>query len=305
MGPGLARRIRDLYRCQRHAVAMPVGSADFTAADVALRQAIAAMQPKPTPSWPTPSSRTVPQGPGKPAGALARLDPLCRRLRNPDGQQRLRTQGAGPRRGSEKLLWIGSVVERSLGGDVVFPVRHLEQWQDEHPHLANVVPAKLCRNWWPSPSRHQFFPALEHVAGKAPRVGHRSRRTVPELDRWRSLTVSESPRTGRAPLRRYICITGWAKLYARGHAPEISCSLLCDRPGCYELPVTSIRNPARYCCPACRQAVRNIQDRERKWRFRGTLAGRTRRAYEYQAARQQRLRRRNTSVSVPLRSPPE
>jgi hypothetical protein len=92
---------------------------------------------------------------------------------------------------------------------------------------------------------------------------------------------------------------------ARGHAPEVSCSLLCDRPGCYELPVTSIRNPARYCCPACRQAVRNIQDRERKWRFRGTLEGRTRRAYEYQAARQQRLRRSNTSVSVPLRSPPE
>jgi len=92
---------------------------------------------------------------------------------------------------------------------------------------------------------------------------------------------------------------------ARGHAPEVSFSLLCDRPGCYELPVTSIRNPARYCCPACRQAVHSIQDRERKWRFRGTLEGRTRRAYEYQAARQQRLRRSNTSVSVPLRSPPE
>ena len=41
---------------------------------------------------------------------------------------------------------------------------------------------------------------------------------------------------------------------------------LCDRPGCHESPLTSIRNPARYCCPACRQAVRNVQDRERKWR---------------------------------------
>ena len=40
---------------------------------------------------------------------------------------------------------------------------------------------------------------------------------------------------------------------------------LCDRPGCYEPPVTSPRNPARYCCAACRQAVRNVLDRERKW----------------------------------------
>ena len=72
----------------------------------------------------------------------------------------------------------------------------------------------------------------------------------------------------------------------------------CDRPGCHEPPVTSVRNPARYCCPACRQAVRNVQDRERKWLSRGTLDGRKKRAYEYQAARQRRLRRCNTSASV-------
>ena len=54
---------------------------------------------------------------------------------------------------------------------------------------------------------------------------------------------------------------------------------LCDRPGCHEPPVRSARNPARYCCPACRQAVRNVQDRERKWLSRGTLDGRKKRAY--------------------------
>ena len=63
---------------------------------------------------------------------------------------------------------------------------------------------------------------------------------------------------------------------------------LCDRPGCYEPPVTSPRNPARYCCPACRQAVRNVLDRERKWLSRGTLDGRKKRAIEYQAARRHR-----------------
>ena len=56
---------------------------------------------------------------------------------------------------------------------------------------------------------------------------------------------------------------------------------LCDRPGCHEPPVISLRNPARYCCAACRQAVRNVQDRERKWRSRGTLDGRKKRDIEY------------------------
>jgi hypothetical protein len=60
---------------------------------------------------------------------------------------------------------------------------------------------------------------------------------------------------------------------------------LCDRPGCYRLPASSIRNQARYCSCACRQAVRNALDRERKWRSRGTLDGRKKRAIEYQAAK--------------------
>ena len=93
---------------------------------------------------------------------------------------------------------------------------------------------------------------------------------------------------------------------ARGHAAEIFFPSLCDRPGCHEPPVTSVRNPARYCCPACRQAVRNVLDRERKWLARGTLDGRKKRAYEYQAARRRRsLRPGNTSATAPSRAPPE
>jgi hypothetical protein len=69
--------------------------------------------------------------------------------------------------------------------------------------------------------------------------------------------------------------------------------------------MTSVRNPARYCGPACRQAVRHVHDRERKWRSRGTLEGRTKRAYEYQAARQQRSQRRpDSSAPAPSRPPP-
>jgi hypothetical protein len=60
---------------------------------------------------------------------------------------------------------------------------------------------------------------------------------------------------------------------------------MCDRTGCYEPPAKVGRNQARYCCPACRRAVRRVLDRERKWRRRGTFQGRRARAREYQAAR--------------------
>jgi hypothetical protein len=81
---------------------------------------------------------------------------------------------------------------------------------------------------------------------------------------------------------------------------------LCDRPGCYEPPVTSSRNPARFCCAACRGAVGNVRDRERKWLRRGTLEGRTKRTIEYQAARRNRSRiRLATSADVPPRPPPQ
>ena len=93
---------------------------------------------------------------------------------------------------------------------------------------------------------------------------------------------------------------------ARGHAAQTSFSLpLCDRPGCHEHRARSLRNSARYCCPACRQAVRNVLDRERKWRSRGTLAGRKKRAIEYQAARGRRaLRQSRVSNPQSSRSPP-
>ena len=80
---------------------------------------------------------------------------------------------------------------------------------------------------------------------------------------------------------------------------------LCARPGCHEPPLNSIRNPARYCCIACRQAVRNVLDRERKWRSRGRLNGRRKRAHEYRAAREQRSRgQRDASGAAPSGLPP-
>jgi len=64
----------------------------------------------------------------------------------------------------------------------------------------------------------------------------------------------------------------------------------------------SIRNPACYCSRACRQAVRRVLDRERKWRFRGTFRGRRRRAQEYAGAR---VRRRQQQHPGGNAIPPE
>jgi hypothetical protein len=91
----------------------------------------------------------------------------------------------------------------------------------------------------------------------------------------------------------------------RGHTPRTFFPRpLCDRPGCYEQAANSIRNPARYCSCACRQAVRNALDRERKWRSRGTLDGRKKRDIEYQAAQRRRAFRHAPAANPPPSQPP-
>ena len=70
---------------------------------------------------------------------------------------------------------------------------------------------------------------------------------------------------------------------ARGHAAEGKCT--CDRPGCWTPPRASIRAPACYCGDDCRDAVRRVRDRERKWLVRGTFAGRFKRRMEYATTR--------------------
>jgi hypothetical protein len=68
--------------------------------------------------------------------------------------------------------------------------------------------------------------------------------------------------------------------------------------------VISSRNPARFCCAACRQAVRNVLDRERKWHSRSTLDGQKKRSIEYEAARLFRSQRQRSAADVPPQAPP-
>lgn len=65
--------------------------------------------------------------------------------------------------------------------------------------------------------------------------------------------------------------------------PEI----FCDRPGCFDPLRPSCRARARYCGDQCRQAMRRVLDRERKWLNRNTFAGRFKRQLEYQRTRSQ------------------
>ncbi len=93
---------------------------------------------------------------------------------------------------------------------------------------------------------------------------------------------------------------------ARGHAAKIlSPRSVCARPGCHEPVPKSIDNSARYCCPTCRQAVRRVMDRERKWLLRGTFQGRRAREREYHAARARRCAQQSTTPgSLPAQPPP-
>jgi len=92
---------------------------------------------------------------------------------------------------------------------------------------------------------------------------------------------------------------------ARGHAAKtFSATPICGRPGCHEPPPKLGRNQAKFCCPACRQALDRVLDRERKWLKRGTFQGRQARKREYQAARARRASQSKPSASSPPSRPP-
>jgi hypothetical protein len=67
----------------------------------------------------------------------------------------------------------------------------------------------------------------------------------------------------------------------------------CDRVGCYDPVRQSSGAWARYCGDDCRQAMRRVLDRERKWLRRNTDTGRVKRRFEYDRARSSRVTQPN------------
>jgi hypothetical protein len=59
----------------------------------------------------------------------------------------------------------------------------------------------------------------------------------------------------------------------RGHAGRRSRGPICDRPACYRPPLAWTLHRRCYCGPDCRRAVRQVEDRERKWLERGVRRG--------------------------------
>ena len=76
----------------------------------------------------------------------------------------------------------------------------------------------------------------------------------------------------------------------------------CERPGCFEPLRPSSRAPAHYCGDACRQAVRRVRDRERKWKKRHratTTASRSKPVRSYGSSPKPALSSRKTHQEVP------
>ena len=138
-----------------------------------------------------------------------------------------------------------------------------------------------------------------NATARIPNANGRSVAGRPRDDRPDTVRMPPSKPTTPRPRKRAASAPKKPprSLQARRLRPRVVTQLrnffapLCDRPGCHEHPPDSPRNPARYCSATCRQAVRNVQDRERKWRSRGTLDGRKKRAIEYEAARRRRQSR--------------
>lgn len=83
---------------------------------------------------------------------------------------------------------------------------------------------------------------------------NRKRHASAEAERRRSEKAKPAKEASESPGQQ----RAWSR--SKGIPAEF-----CDRTGCYEpLPAAS-RAPARYCGHACRQAVRRVLDRERKW----------------------------------------
>ncbi len=119
--------------------------------------------------------------------------------------------------------------------------------------------ARLLRRWQAAKRQrnHRSDPENRRKHAEAERQRRRRRR---EEDRVG--TAGSSPRSHTSnPDRVEPVSRAWSHSEA---IPEF----FCDRPGCYKPVRPSCRAPAHYCSDKCRQAVRHVRDRERKYKWR-------------------------------------
>ena len=201
------RRIRDLYRYHRQRRTSQAGSAEFTAADTAVRQTVAAMQAQAEaeladPKLPTPCRKVLESLQEHWAGLTRFVDDLRIPLDNNASER----QARGPALGRKNYYGSGALWSGRLAAMLFSLFATLTLVQDQHPQVADLVPAKLCRKRRPSPGGHQSVLALERCptrnAAKWPSIPT----TVPDRGVRRSITTSkpaghESGKGSTAPIR--------------------------------------------------------------------------------------------------------
>jgi hypothetical protein len=136
---------------------------------------------------------------------------------------------------------------------------------------------------------HRLDPEHRQRHAAAEAVRRERRRTAPPVSEQHEVSDQPKPRAWSRSKRNSVDF--------------------CDRPGCYAPRRVSPRAPSRYCSDACRQAVRRVRDRERKWLKRHRYAfsschrtqTRTRRAIEHHAVRRD-IERSRTAKSLSVRN---
>jgi hypothetical protein len=110
--------------------------------------------------------------------------------------------------------------------------------------------AKRQRDFRASPENRKRHAEAEARRREAKKAAAAASTTIDPAQDPAQETPSK-PRRGRA----------WSR---SNRIPEY----FCDRIGCYDPLPTNSRAPVRYCGGDCRQAMRRVRDRERKWLLR-------------------------------------
>lgn len=154
------------------------------------------------------------------------------------------------------------------GCEILFPPRRFNQRYCQDPECL-----KLVRRWQAAKRQQQ-------------------RRSRPEVRRERA-AAARRQRAERPAERHSTCSSRSSCAWSRRARNS---SGFCDRPGCYEPPQSSRRSSARYCGDECRQAMRRVRDRERKWLNRRTKVGRYKRQLEYATRRAARRESKEATI---------
>jgi hypothetical protein len=136
-----------------------------------------------------------------------------------------------------------------------------QSFQPSHPlqRYCSQACQEAARQWrcWQAARRYRATPHGQQQRQAQSRRYRERRRT-------RQVTATAEPVVAAAPEQRE------GQRY-EDFSEDFS-ARPCQRPGCYELFVAGPHEPPqRFCCSACRRALRRVLDREARWRRRQRL----------------------------------